>query len=470
MPDDKTNTAHKPFSDFISSLNADESSQSAIISFISQTDEMNFYSALKALNQNPDNLFYYSIPEQDFYIAASGETFSKSFENIETLNQYSSEFTEFRKRIVHNFDSINYYPPLFFYAAKFPSNKISDEWTNFDPVKIFIPELILIRSKGKYFSVVNIKSDSEKNKKKLLVDEFKSITELLQNLSADFYPDKSKPAIKFLRSENIGIWKSKVNNLLSGIRNKEFEKVVLSRSTEFDISNDIEPSELAFLLDQKYPECFNFIYKVKDATFFSASPEKLFILKNGEIHTEALAGSIERGNDTQEDKSFESALIKSSKDVDEHVLVIDHLKYVLNNFCQSVIIDKVPSLKKLSNIQHLHTTLIGRLKNGLDVFAIIKDIFPTPAVGGYPVIPALKVIDEIEDFDRGLFTGFIGWMNIKNDCELVVSIRSGLIIKNKLYVYAGCGIVPGSDPEKEYEETQLKAEVIISLFNYEKKS
>lgn len=466
---DKTNTSHKLFSNFILSLNDDEMTESAIVSFISQTGEINFYSALKALNQNPDNLFYYSIPEQDFYIAATGETFSKSFENIKALNQYSTEFTEFKKRIVHNFNSLNYYPPLFFYAAKFPSNKISEEWTSFDPVRIFIPELILIRSKGKYFNVVNIRSDSVKNNKSL-ADEFKSITESIQNLNGDFYPDKSKPVIKLLLSENIDVWKSKVNNLLSGIRNKGFEKIVLSRSTEFGLSIDIEPSQLAFLLDQKYPECFNFIYKVKDATFFSASPEKLFILKNGEIHTEALAGSIERGNDAMEDNSFASALIQSSKDVDEHVVVIEHLKYVLNNFCQSVIIDNVPSLKKLSNIQHLHTTLTGRLKNGLDVFAIIEDIFPTPAVGGYPVIPALKVIDEIEDFNRGLFTGFIGWMNLKNDCEFVVSIRSGLINKNKLYVYAGCGIVQGSDPEKEYEETQLKAEAIISIFNYENKS
>ncbi|MFO7525779.1 MAG: isochorismate synthase [Ignavibacteriaceae bacterium] len=466
---DKSNTSHKLFSDFILSLNDDEMNESAIISFISQSGEINFYSALNAFNQNPDNLFYYSIPEQDFYIAATGESFSKSFENIETLNEYSSEFTEFKKRIIHNFDRMNYYPPLFLYAAKFPSNKISEEWTNFAPVKIFMPELILIRSKGKYFNVVNVRKDSEINKK-LIIDEFKSITKSLLNLNTVFDPDNSKPSIKLSRSENIDVWKNKVNSILTGIRNKEFEKIVLSRSTEFGLSIDIEPSQLAFLLDQKYPECFNFIYKVKDATFFSASPEKLFILKEGEIHTEALAGSIERGNNDQEDKSFESTLIKSSKDADEHIVVIDHLKYVLNNFCQSVIIDKVPSLKKLSNIQHLHTTLIGRLKNGLDVFAIIKDIFPTPAVGGYPVIPALKVIDEIEDFDRGLFTGFIGWMNLKNDCEFVVSIRSGLINKNKLYVYAGCGIVPGSDPEKEYEETQLKAEAIISLFNYENKS
>ncbi len=69
-----------------------------------------------------------------------------------------------------------------------------------------------------------------------------------------------------------------------------------------------------------------------------------------------------------------------------------------------------------------------------------------------------------------MFSGFLGWMNLKEDCELIVSIRSALINQNKLYVYAGCGIVPGSDPKKEFEETQLKAEAIISLFNNENKS
>jgi menaquinone-specific isochorismate synthase len=469
MHNHKLNIARKGFDDFISSLKDDKIKNSSIISFISQTDEINFYSALTLLNQNPDTLFYYSIPENDFYIAASGEAFSRSFKNVEQLNKYSEEFSDFNKSIAHNFDSIDYSPPLLFYSAKFPSDKLSEEWREFEPVKLFIPELILIKSDKKFFYVLSIKSGSVIDKNSL-IKNFTSIAEQLHKINYSSQPNESKASIKINRSESIDEWKKKIDLILAGIAKKEYDKIVLSRVTEFDLLKSIEPSELALLLDKKYPECFNFIYKEKDTMFFSASPEMLFILKNGEIHTEALAGSIERGSNEQEDKSLEAALIKSSKDIDEHLFVIDHLKNVLNKYCQNVKVDKSPSLKKLSNIQHLHTTLNGSLTNGLDLFSVIKDIFPTPAVGGYPVAPAINVIDKIEDFDRGLFTGFIGWMNLKNDGEFIVSIRSGLISKNKLYVYAGCGIVPGSDAKKEYEETQLKSEVIISLFDYENKN
>lgn len=464
---DNTNTQNKNFNDFISSLNNDAFTRSSLISYLSPTNEIDFYSALNVLKQAPATLFYYSIPEQDFSLVASGEEFSKSFSNIEMLDKYFSEFKELEKRAVHNFNSFNYYPPLFFFSAKFPSKKFSEEWGNFDSVKLFIPELTLISCEGKYFSVMNFIHDSSVEE---MTDKFRSRTESLQYFSGVFNKNISKPAIKLFRSDSMVTWENKVEKLLNGIRNNEYEKVVLSRSTEFNILSDIELPQLAVLLDEKYPECYNIIYKVKNAMFFSASPEKLFILNNGDIHTEALAGSIERGNNEQQDKSLESVLIKSSKDIQEHAFVIDHIRKVLIKYCQNVFVDSSPSLKKLSNIQHLHTALSGRLKNGIDLFSMIKDIFPTPAVGGNPVIPALKIIDDIEDFDRGLFTGFIGWLNLKNDGEFIVSIRSGLIINDKLHVYSGCGIVPGSDPKKEYEETRLKAETIISLFNYENKS
>ncbi|MBS4035461.1 MAG: chorismate-binding protein [Ignavibacterium sp.] len=465
----KLNIAQKRADDFILSLNDDKIKNSSVISFIYQTNEINFYSALTLLNQNKDNLFYYSIPENDFYIAASGEVFSRSFKNVKQLNKYSEEFLDFNKRIAHNFESIGYYPPLLFYSAKFPSNKSSEEWSEFEPVKFFIPEVLLIKSDKIFFYVISMKPDSVIDKKSL-IDNFASIADQLYNIDYSFQPYESKPSIKMHRSESIDDWKKKIDLILSGIAKKEYDKIVLSRVTEFELLKRIGPSELAFLLDKKYPGCFNFIYKEKNTMFFSASPEMLFILKNGEIHTEALAGSIERGNNEQEDKSLETALIKSSKDNDEHLFVLDHLKNVLNKYCQNVKVDKSTSLKKLSNIQHLHTKLNGSLKNGLDLFSVIKDIFPTPAVGGYPVTPAINIIDKMEDFDRGLFTGFIGWMNLNNGGEFIVSIRSGLISKNKLYVYAGCGIVPGSDAKKEYEETQLKSEAIISLFDYETKN
>lgn len=469
MITEKTNIEIKLVHDFIDSLIDDKLSISSVICYLSEVEELNFYSALKWIDQNQESLFYYSLPDQDFYIAASGEAKSFSFNSVQELNQFSSTFLNIKKNILHNFNIAGYHPPLFFIASKFPSDKTSDEWKSFEPVKLYVPELILIKSGRKIYSVTNINSDSVKDKKSLL-EKILYFSERINNINPSFQFNNADYKITLSERKDFNDWQAKVNNILAGINRKEFDKVVLSRRTEFQLSQNPEPADLAFLLDKKYPGCFNFIYKFNDACFFSASPEKLFIIKNNAVYTEALAGSIERGRNDNEDKDFETALSESSKNINEHALVIHHLKNVLDKYCHNVEIEKSPSLKKLSNIQHLHTGLHGILNNDVDLFSLIQDIFPTPAVGGYPSGLTTKIINEVEDFDRGLFTGFIGWMNLQNDGEFIVSIRSGLIHKNKLYIYAGCGIVSGSVPQKEYEETQLKAEAIISLFNHEDKS
>ena len=121
-------------------------------------------------------------------------------------------------------------------------------------------------------------------------------------------------------------------------------------------------------------------------------------------------------------------------------------------------------VKKFSNIQHLQTILRGKLKAESNIFDIILSLFPTPAVCGMPKLKALEIINELEDFDRGLFTGLIGWFNCKGYGEFNVTLRCGLINQDNLYVFAGCGIVENSDPIEEYEEINLKLKPILSLF------
>ncbi len=194
----------------------------------------------------------------------------------------------------------------------------------------------------------------------------------IKKISLPFQSNSIKSRIKSSKSEVFSDWQNKVNQVLKRIDKKEFDKVVLSRKTEFNLIDNFEMADFAFKLDKNYPECYNFIYKIKESIFFGASPEKLFFIKNNELHTEALAGSIERGNNDKEDKDFESILVESSKDIDEHIFVIDHLKYILNKYCSNVEIDESPSLKKLSNIQHLYTGLKGKIKSGLENLFIIR--------------------------------------------------------------------------------------------------
>lgn len=470
MITENINTNQQQILDFIRSLKDKQISKSNLISYTLQIDDINFYSLIENFEKQKKDYSYYSKPEQNFFVLAIGETISYSFENIEQLNEFTPEFLKMKSNILSNFNEINFNPPLFFFTAKFPSSKSSEEWKVFDPVRLFIPETVFLKTESKTFMVVNISANLNRNGYPLSEQLANKINYFsnINNISHNFKKLNSK--INLCSLQNFTVWKQKVNKVLSEIKSRKYDKIVLSRYTEFELTDQFSESALAAKLDQKYPECFNFLYKVNSSLFFSASPEKLFIIEKGEIFTEALAGSIERGNNESEDKILERVLSKSAKDANEHRFVIDHLKTVLDKHCDKVTVDNSPSLRKLTNIQHLHTGLSGKVKKGFELFQLIKDIFPTPAVGGYPTRSTLKVIDQIEDFDRGLFTGFFGWVNSNNDGEFIVSIRSGLINENRLFVYAGCGIVSGSDPQREFEETQLKSEAIISLFQNENKN
>ncbi len=173
---DKINIDNKNFNDFVDSLDYNKISRPSIISYVSKEDEINLYSALKLFEQNQDTLFYYSIPEQNFYILTSGELFSQSFKNTNGLKQFNNNFSVIKKNLHHNYKTSGYYPPLFFFAAKFPSDKKSEEWKDFEPVKFFIPELILIKYGEQAYSVININSDSV-NDKISLIKKFNSINE-----------------------------------------------------------------------------------------------------------------------------------------------------------------------------------------------------------------------------------------------------------------------------------------------------
>src|SRR5690606_18257139 len=319
--------------------------------------------------QKRTDIFYYSVPQRNFYIAASGEVFSLEFNSVNQLNKYSGKFDEIKNSICNNFSSYKIDPPLFFLSAKFPSEKDSGEWKDFKRTKLFTPEFTFIKSDLKIFLVINHKTGSTADKKLISGELYKSFINL-QQIPKNFQHNGLNAALTIPASIENDYWVKNIHNLLNRIQKNEIDKVVISRCKVFKIEGGIEPDGIAFVLDQKYPECYNFVYSVGTSVFFSASPEKLFVLNTGEIQTEALAGSIERGGTIDEDKDFEYLLFQSSKDIDEHNFVTDHLINVLEKYCCQISVDKSPSLKKLSNIQHLHTGLKGKLKENFNIFSL----------------------------------------------------------------------------------------------------
>ena len=160
-------------------------------------------------------------------------------------------------------------------------------------------------------------------------------------------------------------------------------------------------------------------------------------------------------------------LMASVKDRHEHKVVVDAIARALKPYCSSLQVPVRPSVVALRNVSHLGTVLRGTLRGGaaagapssLELAALLQ---PTPAVGGLPVAAALRWQRENEGFQRGRYAGPVGWVDSRGDGEWAVGLRSADISGRRAALYAGAGVVPGSDPEAELAETQLKLQALLA--------
>ena len=150
------------------------------------------------------------------------------------------------------------------------------------------------------------------------------------------------------------------------------------------------------------------------------------------------------------------------KNLMEHQYVVDMIKEAMEETCSEVIIPEQPRLLKLKNIQHLYTPVKGKANQDTSLLSLVERLHPTPALGGLPKNAAIEKIREVEDLDRGLYGGPIGWFDYQGNGEFAVAIRSGLIQGDEASIFAGCGVVEDSIAEMEYEETNIKFTPMLS--------
>ncbi len=254
-----------------------------------------------------------------------------------------------------------------------------------------------------------------------------------------------------------GDFRAAVAGGLAAISRGAVKKIVLARAQDMQGEMPLHPLRLLNGLRDRFPECYSFsVANGRGHSFIGASPERLVRVSKGVLETEALAGSARRGIGASEDAALGAALLGSEKDLREHQHVLDSIIRRLDPLGLEPEFSREPGLRKLANVQHLHTPVTASMPAGIHLMDALACLHPTPAVGGTPREAAVARIRTLEGFPRGLYAGAIGWMNARGGGEFLVGIRSALIAGNTARVYAGAGIVEGSDPEREYAETELK--------------
>jgi menaquinone-specific isochorismate synthase len=214
-------------------------------------------------------------------------------------------------------------------------------------------------------------------------------------------------------------------------------------------------------LRQRHPDCTVFSVGNGQQSFIGASPERILSIRHHQLVTDALAGSSPRGRSVSEDADLAQRLMSSDKERREHQVVVDFIAQRLTHLGLQPTFSDRPTILQLSNIQHLHTPIHTSVLNHVHPLDILAELHPTPAVAGMPREIACQQIQQYENFGRSLYAAPLGWIDAQGNAEFVVGIRSALLDGHCARLYAGAGIVAGSDPDRELAEIKLKFQTLL---------
>jgi menaquinone-specific isochorismate synthase len=250
-------------------------------------------------------------------------------------------------------------------------------------------------------------------------------------------------------------WKKRVTEVINRVNSNGVDKVVLARDIVANSDSEIDARPILKKLSSEYPSTW--VFSVDGLV--GATPELLLRLSRGMVTSRVLAGTIPKTGDDEKDLALAASLARSSKDLEEHEYAVRSVADALDPFCSSTNVPESPFVLHLANVMHLATDVTGALiesKQHVDAFSLLKNLHPSAAVCGTPRNLAFDVIDEIEGMDRGRYAGPVGWIDASGDGELGIALRCGQITDRKIRIFAGCGIVAASIPDKEVEESNAK--------------
>lgn len=250
-------------------------------------------------------------------------------------------------------------------------------------------------------------------------------------------------------------WPTAVAEAVLRIGRGEVDKVVLAREVVAEAANDIDPRWLAGRLAAAYPQCWTFLVD----GLVGASPEMLVRRDAGQVRSRVLAGTIRRTGDDGRDLNLAAGLATSSKDRQEHEYAVASVARALAPHCSSIDVPAAPYILGLPNVLHLATDITGVAESGASALALAAALHPSAAVCGTPTDAARSVIAELEHLDRERYAGPVGWLDAQGNGEWAIALRCGLVSATdprQIRLFAGCGIVAGSDPAAELAESVAK--------------
>lgn len=262
-------------------------------------------------------------------------------------------------------------------------------------------------------------------------------------------------------------WCRLVASAVHSIESRALTKVVLARAVSTRFSAPLSVSAILDHLVNANPDAYVFALRMQSRTFLGATPELLLAAHDQDVFTMALAGSAPRGATPHQDHLLAQGLQTHQKNLEEHEAVKHHILSVMASASRNIDAPIKPAIKRLPTVQHLYTPIHAKLRPDSNVWDLAESLGPTPAVGGYPVAPAVDWILDHEPFDRGWYAGIVGHVALNGDGKLLVALRSALVDGSEATLFGGCGIMGQSRPEEEWVESQWKIQSMLQAMGVE---
>lgn len=422
------------------------------------------WAVLSILGAAYPRYFYYDSPESPATVGlgAAVERVSSGPLRFEQ----AQAFVHLWQRQFIYADSVQ--PPTghFFCSATFFAKAIERAGPNaepayFEPAYVFVPKVQVTTQADCSTVTFNCVMTAATDPKRTAAQIYRQLGQLI---AADAEQDGLPHSVNRCVTKGVADFEQAVMAGLQQVHGGQLHKVVLADVMDVVAPQPIDVGRSLQTLRQNHPDCTVFsVGNGRGQSFIGASPERLLSIADSQLTTDALAGSASRSQTPEIDTQLAHTLLNSEKERYEHQVVVEFIVQQLRSLGLTPHYAATPKLLQLRHIQHLHTRISAVLgPQTVPPLDILAKLHPTPAVAGVPRRAACQLISQHETFDRSLYAAPIGWIDTQGNSEFVVGIRSALINGCQARLYAGAGIVAGSEPAKELAEIKLKLQTLLS--------
>lgn len=349
-------------------------------------------------------------------------------------------------------------PRLFLHYAFDENDPMEQEWQQLPNCELHLPRLQLNNRRGEQWISLSHTVDGEDST--TILQQWRDDLEMLQQLINQPPPENIDTRLTVQQRKQ-----APIEEALHATRTEGCEKIVVGEAQMYSLNHPLDLRTPLQRLEQRNPQGVQLCLSRSGRQFFAAPPEKLLHKSGASLQTEALAGTVPRGSNQDEEQAFEAQLNSDQKLQQEHHLVVDFIRQQLAAHSTTLEYPKLPVVHKLEHIQHLQTPIDAKVKAESSLFSLIAALHQSPAICGTPRGHALQWLRTHHNSRRGYYCGGAGWIDSNGDGEIHVLLRCGLTDGDGVTLYAGAGIIDSSARETEQHEIEIKINSMAEVLN-----